>query len=268
MLVDAGVDIVNVADGPRATARMSNLAFCALLLEAPRHRAAPPRVRPRPEPAFGQMAHLLGAHALGIRNLVVITGDPPKVGDYPEATAVYDLDSVGLLQMASSRMNRGIDPAGQARARRPDRAFCCATGVEPGAAGPRASELRAPRGEGGGRGRARDDPAGVPAGAARRGARAHRAPRGSRCWSASCRSSSYKNAEFLHNEVPGMQHPRGDPRADATACRRRRGGPAARAMQIAREMLFAVRDRVQGAYLMPPLGSLRARARGPRRLKR
>src|SRR2546426_3852250 len=58
------------------------------------------------------MAHLLGAHAIGIRNLVIITGDPPKVGDYPEATAVYDLDAIGLLQMASN-MNRGVDPAGK-----------------------------------------------------------------------------------------------------------------------------------------------------------
>ncbi len=112
MLVDAGVDIVNVADGPRATARMSNLAFCALLLE--RHGIQPIlHVCGRDRNMLGQMAHLLGAHALGIRNLVVITGDPPKVGDYPEATAVYDLDSVGLLHMAS-RMNRGIDPAGVA----------------------------------------------------------------------------------------------------------------------------------------------------------
>src|SRR4029077_3558734 len=63
---------------------------------------------------LAQMAHLLGAHAIGIRNLVVITGDPPKVGDYPEATAVYDLDAIGLLQMASS-MNRGLDPDFTAR---------------------------------------------------------------------------------------------------------------------------------------------------------
>ncbi len=63
---------------------------------------------------------------------------------------------------------------------------------------------------------------------------------------------SYKNAEFLHNEVPGMQISRSDTRADAHDA----GGEAARqeGVKIAREMLFAVRDRVQGAYLMPPLG--------------
>ena len=84
-----------------------------------------------------QMAHLLGAHAIGIRNLVIITGDPPKVGDYPEATAVYDLDSIGLLQMASN-MNRGVDPAGKPLARRPD--------VVPSRDGPRAGRGRSRQG--------------------------------------------------------------------------------------------------------------------------
>ncbi len=78
------------------------------------------------------MAHLLGAHAIGIRNLVIITGDPPKVGDYPEATAVYDLDAIGLLQMASN-MNRGVDPAGKPLPGGKT-AFLLATGLEPGAA--------------------------------------------------------------------------------------------------------------------------------------
>src|SRR5260370_14583128 len=80
---------------------------------------------------LAQMAHLLGAHAIGIRNLVVITGDPPKVGDYPEATAVYDLDSIGLLQMASN-MNRGVDPAGKPLGGG-QTSFLCATGFEPAA---------------------------------------------------------------------------------------------------------------------------------------
>src|SRR6185503_15074673 len=111
MLLASGVDIVNVADAPRAMARMSNLAFCSLLLG--RHNIQPIlHVCGRDRNLLAQMAHLLGAHAIGIRNLVIITGDPPKVGDYPEATAVYDLDAIGLLQMASN-MNRGLDPAGK-----------------------------------------------------------------------------------------------------------------------------------------------------------
>ena len=61
---------------------------------------------------LGTLAHLLGAHELGVRNLVIITGDPPKMGDFPDATAVYDLDSIGLLQLAA-RLNRGVDPGGK-----------------------------------------------------------------------------------------------------------------------------------------------------------
>ena len=118
MLLASGVDIVNVADAPRAMARMSNLAFCSLLLE--RYGIQPIlHVCGRDRNLLGQMAHLLGAHAIGIRNLVIITGDPPKVGDYPEATAVYDLDAIGLLQMAAEHEPRDR-PRRQAPARRPD----------------------------------------------------------------------------------------------------------------------------------------------------
>src|SRR5262249_26462847 len=106
MLIDSGCDIVNVADGPRAMARMSNIAFCSILMQ--KYGIEPLlHVCGRDRNLLAQMAHLLGVHAIGLRNLVVITGDPPKVGDYPEATAVYDLDSIGLLHMASS-MNLGL----------------------------------------------------------------------------------------------------------------------------------------------------------------
>ncbi len=247
MLLDAGVDIVNVADGPRATARMSNLAFCALLLE--RYGIEPlMHVCGRDRNLIGQMAHLLGANAIGIKNLVVITGDPPKVGDYPEATAVYDLDSIGLLQMASN-LNRGIDPAGKPLSGGKT-SFVCATGVEPGAADLqrelRRLELKRKAGadfvmtqpvfqqelldavlE-------RTEKLGMPV------------------MVGVLPLVSYKNAEFLHNEVPGMSIPE----HIRERMRKVPGGAEARkeGVKIAREMLFSVRDRVQGAYLMPPLG--------------
>src|SRR5499433_1714339 len=218
MLLDGGVDIVNVADAPRAMARMSNIAFCSLLLG--RYGIQPIlHVCGRDRNLLAQMAHLLGAHAIGIRNLVIITGDPPKVGDYPEATAVYDLDAIGLLQMASN-MNRGIDPAGKPLSGG-QTSFLLATGLEPGAADldkeiRRIEHLELP----------------VMIGV--------------------LPLVSYKNAEFLHNEVPGMQIPE----EIRERMRKTPGGEAARkeGVKIAREMLFAVRERVQGAYLMPPLG--------------
>src|SRR5262249_48863997 len=110
-LLKGGADVVNIADGPRASARMANLAVCARL-------AAETTVEPilhvcaRDRSFLGLVAHLLGAHGLGLRNLVIITGDPPKMGDYPFSTPVYDVDSVGLLRIAAG-LNAGVDPAGK-----------------------------------------------------------------------------------------------------------------------------------------------------------
>lgn len=247
MLLASGVDIVNVADAPRAMARMSNIAFCSLLLE--RYGIQPIlHVCGRDRNLLGQMAHLLGAHAIGIRNLVIITGDPPKVGDYPEATAVYDLDAIGLLQMASN-MNRGIDPAGKPLPGG-QTSFLLATGLEPGAADLDKEIRRLERKKAAGaevimtqpifqtdlleRVLRRIEHLDMPV------------------MVGVLPLVSYKNAEFLHNEVPGMQIPE----EIRERMRKTPGGDAARreGVQIARDMLFAVRDRVQGAYLMPPLG--------------
>jgi homocysteine S-methyltransferase len=247
MLLESGVDTVNVADGPRATARMSNLAFCALLLQ--KYGIEPMlHVCGRDRNLIGQMAHLLGANAIGIRNLVVITGDPPKVGDYPEASAVYDLDSIGLLQMASN-LNRGIDPAGKPLSGG-QTSFLCATGVEPGAADIERELKRLEMKRAAGADLVMTQPV-------------FQQELLDRILERTAALEmpvlvgvlplvSYKNAEFLHNEVPGMSIPE----HIRERMRRVPGGAEARkeGVKIAREMLFAVRDRVQGAYLMPPLG--------------
>jgi len=247
MLLDHGVDIVNVADAPRAVARMSNLAFCSLLLE--RYGIQPIlHVCGRDRNLLGQMAHLLGAHAIGIRNLVIITGDPPKVGDYPEATAVYDLDAIGLLQMASN-MNRGVDPAGKPMPGG-QTSFLLATGLEPGAADLDKEISRLERKKAAGAEVIMTQPIFQTALLEQVLRRIEHL--GLPVMVGVLPLVSYKNAEFLHNEVPGMQIPE----AIRERMRKTPGGEAARreGVQIAREMLFAVRDRVQGAYLMPPLG--------------
>jgi methionine synthase / methylenetetrahydrofolate reductase(NADPH) len=247
MLLANGVDIVNVADAPRAMARMSNLAFCSLLLE--RYGIQPIlHVCGRDRNLLGQMAHLLGAHAIGIRNLVIITGDPPKVGDYPEATAVYDLDAIGLLQMAAN-MNRGIDPAGKPLPGG-QTSFLLATGFEPGAADLDKEIQRLERKKAAGAEIVMTQPifqTDLLEEVLRRIAHLELP-----VLVGVLPLVSYKNAEFLHNEVPGMQIPE----AIRERMRTTPGGEAARkeGVKIAREMLFAVRDRVQGAYLMPPLG--------------
>lgn len=245
-LVDGGVDIINIADGARAQARMSNLALAKLMqdkldIETLVH------VCGRDRNLLGQVAHLLGAHALGIRNLVVITGDPPKIGDFPDATAVYDLDSVGILRLVS-RLNAGIDPGGKPLGG--ITSFFCATGAEPAALNyeREIDRLRMKKRAGAelvmtqpvydiavlDRFLRDVEPIGLP------------------ILIGILPLASHKNAEFLHNEVPGMQIP-----DDVRSRMQRAGsGPAARkeGVAIAREMLSAVRQRVAGAYIMPPLG--------------
>src|SRR5688500_3179515 len=247
MLLEHGVDIVNVADAPRAMARMSNLAFCSLLLE--RYGIQPIlHVCGRDRNLLAQMGHLLGAHAIGIRNLVIITGDPPKVGDYPEATAVYDLDAIGLLQMAAN-MNRGVDPAGKPLPGGKT-SFLLATGLEPGAADLDKEIRRLERKKAAGAEVIMTQPIFQTALLEQVLRRIEHL--GLPVMVGVLPLVSYKNAEFLHHEVPGMQIPE----AIRERMRKTPGGEAARreGVQIAREMLFAVRDRVQGAYLMPPLG--------------
>src|ERR1051325_9232148 len=103
----AGVDAVNVPDGPRAQNRMGAIAVAVLLqqrvgIETVLHYCC------RDRNLLGMHSDLLGCAALGLRNMLLITGDPPKMGPYPEATAVFDIDSIGLTNMASL-MNRGLD---------------------------------------------------------------------------------------------------------------------------------------------------------------
>ena len=109
-LADAGIRFVNIADGPRASARMSAIAFAALL-ERSGHVETILHYQCRDRNLIGIQADLLGAHALGIRNLLAVTGDPPKLGDYPHATPVFDVNSVGLVRILGG-LNQGLDLAG------------------------------------------------------------------------------------------------------------------------------------------------------------
>ncbi len=107
-----GVDLVNIPDGPRATGRMSALAAAVMVqqqagVETILHYAC------RDRNMIGMQSDLLGAHAMDVRNLLLVTGDPPRVGDYPDATAVFEVDSIGLTNLAA-QLNRGLDMGGQA----------------------------------------------------------------------------------------------------------------------------------------------------------
>jgi 5,10-methylenetetrahydrofolate reductase len=106
-----GVDLVNIPDNPRASARMSALSAAVHIqqqtgVETILHYAC------RDRNLLGMQSDLLGAHSMGVRNVLLVTGDPPKVGDYPDATAVLDVDSIGLANVVSS-LNGGSDIGGQ-----------------------------------------------------------------------------------------------------------------------------------------------------------
>lgn len=108
----AGVDAVNVPDGPRAQSRMGAMMTSVLIeqqagIESVCHYAC------RDRNLLGMLSDLLGGAALGLRNILLITGDPPKMGPYPDATAVFDIDSIGLTNLVRN-LNHGLDPGGNA----------------------------------------------------------------------------------------------------------------------------------------------------------
>lgn len=105
-----GIDVINIPDGPRASARMSALALAVQIqrevgIETVLHYVC------RDRNVIGIQSDLLGAFSLGLKNILAITGDPPKLGNYPDATAVFDVDSIGLVNIIN-RLNRGMDIAG------------------------------------------------------------------------------------------------------------------------------------------------------------
>lgn len=244
MLKAGGVDVVNIADGARAQARMGNLAMAVRVQEAARMETIL-HVCGRDRNLLATLAHLLAAHELGVRNLVIITGDPPKMGDFPDATAVYDLDSIGILKLAT-RLNHGIDPGGKPLGA--STRFVLATGAEPAALNYDRELARLRQKKEAGAEIVMTQPVYDPAVLEK--FLTDIEPLGLPVLVGLLPLASYRNAEFLHNEVPGMQVPE----SVRERMRKAGSGPAARkeGVAIAREMLSAVRHRVHGAYVMPP----------------
>lgn len=243
-----GVDGVNIPDGPRASARMSSMALAFLL-------AGESRIEPilhytcRDRNLLGMQSDLLGIYAHGIRNLLIVTGDPPKMGDYPDATAVFDVDSIGLTHVVSA-LNRGVDIGGKEM--EGPTGFFIGVGANPCAINPDLEVARFEAKVRAGADFAITQPVfDVPkleeflsriAG--------FRIPVIAGIWP----FSSFRNAEFMRNEVPGVHVP------DEVLERMRQaqeGGPEAareEGVRIAREILAAIRGFVQGVQISPPLG--------------
>jgi homocysteine S-methyltransferase len=108
---DAGIDAINIPDGPCASSRMSALLTAVMIeqkvgIETILHYTC------RDRNLLGMQSDMLGAHAIGLRNILAITGDPPKMGTYPNATGVFDVDAIGLTNMIH-RLNGGFDLGGR-----------------------------------------------------------------------------------------------------------------------------------------------------------
>ena len=249
-LKDANVDAVNVPDGPRAQSRMGALLTSVLIeqqvgIETVTHYAC------RDRNLLGMLSDLLGASAVGLRNLLIVTGDPPKMGPYPDATAVFDVDSIGLTNLVS-HLNRGLDPGGNAIGK--PTCFAIGVGVNPVAIDPE-QELKRFNWK-------------VDAGAEfaitqpvfdaaqlekffKRVGDSH-IPVIAGIWPL----VSVRNAEFLANEVPGVSVPE-----DVIARMRRANDKSkehavAEGIAIAREMLDRIRPLVQGVQVSAPFGKV------------
>jgi homocysteine S-methyltransferase len=108
---NAGIDAINIPDGPRASSRMSAIVTAIMMeqkvgIETVLHYTC------RDRNLVGMQSDMIGAHAIGLRNLLLVTGDPPKLGSYPNATGVFDVDSIGLVNLVHS-LNGGVDIGGR-----------------------------------------------------------------------------------------------------------------------------------------------------------
>jgi len=252
-LKEAGVDAVNVPDGARAMMRMSVIAASALIerevgIETVVHYCC------RDRNLLGMMSDLVGTQALGLRNILLITGDPPKMGPYPDATAVFDIDAIGLTNLVS-RLNHGQDLGGNPLGE--PTSFVIGVGVNPGAVElERELERWHWKVEAGAEFGVTQPVFDVEAlvGFLDRIERAGtRIPIVAGIWPL----VSLRNAEFLNNEVPGIHVP--DRHLERMRRAQEEGKEQARAegCAIAREMLAEVRDLVEGVQVSAPFGKVR-----------
>ena len=247
-LAERQIGCINIPDGPRASSRVS-----ALVTAIEIHRATGvepmPHLTCRDKNIIGIQSELLGAQAAGIQNLLLLTGDPPKVGNYPDASGVFDIDSIGLLSLAHN-LNRGIDLAGKQ--------LSCPTSFVIGAgANPTAPILSKEiehtfrKAEAGAEFfitqpvfdvalleffLEKIKPTGVPVIAG--------------IWPL----SSYRNALFLDNEVPGVSIPKEI--QERMRQHTEKDAAIEEGILIAREIIEAIRPHIAGVQVSPPFGRL------------
>jgi len=250
LLQKAGIDAVNIPDGPRASARMSPMVLAQIIqsrtgMDTILHYTC------RDRNILGMQSDLLGAEAIGLDNLLMITGDPPKLGDYPMATAVFDVDAIGLLRIADN-LNHSLDLAGNPIGS--PTAFFLGAAFNPGAIDLELEIDRLHQKIAAGAEyiltqpvfdwekllTALDKSGGIKAA----------------LMVGILPLVSYQNAEFFHNEVPGMEVPEPIRKRMKYASDKGKEYAVSEGVSIAQEALSSVMKYVQGVYIMPPFGKV------------
>jgi len=263
LLKSAGVDVVNVSDSAMARVRMGAMAVAFgiqhdLDLECLVHFTT------RDRNLMAIESELLGAHALGVRNIIALTGDPPRIGDYPTGTGVWDVDSIGLIEILA-RLNRGEDQAGSPIGQRAGFTIACA--LDPTAADQPTEWDRLERKLAAGAHLVMTQPlydvrqvdAMMAEGQRRFGPGGFPVP----VLLGVLPLVSARHAEFLHNEVPGITIP--DETRAAMHAAGDRGADVG--LELALAFLTEAGPAVQGTYLMPSFGRYEQNAELVRRLR-
>jgi len=244
LLKERGVEVVDINDGSLGRIRMAVLPTAILVREATgldinMHFTC------RDRNLMGIQGDLLGAHAVGIRNILAMTGDPPRAGDYVNATAVFDVDAIGLMEILR-RMNQGQDATGAGIGE--PTAFCVGAALDPGAHDPARELDRMHRKIAAGARWLQTQPVYDLEALDRFLARAGRVP--VPVLVGVLPLHSFRHAEFLHNEVPGITIP------DHVRARLRQAGDGAlrAGIEMAQALVSDIRGRWAGAYLMPSFG--------------
>jgi len=247
-LLNSGIDAVNIADSPMARVRMSCISTASLIKQRFRIEVIL-HLTCRDRNLLGLQSDLTGAHALGIKNILAITGDPPRLGDYPNVTAVYDVDSIGLVEIIK-RLNQGIDWAGNSIGS--PTSFFIGVGVNPAAYDFEKEMERFEKKIGAGANFAFTQPLydffilekfvkktenlKIP------------------IILGLMPLHSFRHAEFLHNEVPGIVIP------EKQRERMREAGDKGliEGIKMAKEFLEKAKDLFSGVYLVPSFGKVEA----------
>ena len=245
---DAGIDAINIPDGPRASSRMSPIITSHFIqekaqIETVLHFCC------RDRNLIGMQSDLLGCATADIKNMLFVTGDPPKLGEYPYASAVFDADSIGMVKIQAN-LNKGIDLGGNALSKKTEALI--GVGADPNAIDFE-REINRTKEK-------------IDAGAEFIITQPvfdtkslfvfldriddYKVPVIAGIWPL----ASYRNAEFMQNEVPGVVVP--DQIMERMAKAETKEEQREEGIKIAKESIAAIKDRVQGVQVSAPFGNV------------